>query len=199
MAQFDLNEVVSALAQDGSNWKVLLARALQRIQDGFNNLGQQTGAEPIGFSQTPPTIEGINVKTAGETVHVMLTHNAPINKGIRYFVEYTQNDPSFGQPFVEDLGTSRHRVLSLPTNLDGGSAVHYYFRGYPQMPGSQPSKPVNYGGITPTAVTLGGSTNLTLIPSTGSGTAAANGQQGGYGIGRTNTRRALGPKRLIPA
>lgn len=199
MAQLDLNQVIASVAQNAPNWRTILSQALVRIQDGINNLGQQTGAEPIGFAQAPPTIQAVNVKASGEIAHVTLTHNSPISKNIRYFVEFTQNDPTFAQPFVEDLGTSRHRTLHLPTNLDGGSPVNYYFRGYAQMPGSQPTKPVNFGGITPSAVTLSGSTNLTLLASPGSGTGASNGQQGGWGIGKTNIRRAIGPKRAIPA
>lgn len=199
MAKLNLSQVISAIAQKASNSQTLLSNALQNIQDGINNLGQQTAAEPVGLAEPPPPLEFINVKAAGELAHIVLTHNAPINKGIRYFVEYTQNDPDFLAPFVEHFGASRSRVLHLPTNLDGGGAVNYYFRAYPQYPGSKPQAPTNFGGIAPMAVTLSGSTNLTLLTSTGSGTAAANGQQGGYGFGKTNTRSAVAPKRQIPA
>ena len=199
MAKLDLNQVISAVAQKAGNWHTLLSAALVQIQQGINNLGQQTAAEPVGIAPAPPPIEAVNIKTAGEQVHVTLTHNAPINKGIHYFVEYTQNDPNFLVPHVVHLGTSRGTVLNLPTKIDGGDAVDYYFRGYTQYPGSHPSKPVNYGGISPSPLNLSGTTALTLQPSTGSGTAAANGQQGGYGFGKTNTRLAIAPKRQIPA
>lgn len=198
MARLDLSQVIAAVAQKAGNWQSLLAGALQRIEDAANNLGQQSATEPIGLASAPPPVELVNVKTAGEIAHITLTHNAPINKGVHYFVEYTQNDPNFLAPLVEHLGTSRTATLNLPTKLDGGSAVNYYVRGYAQYPGSLPSKPVNFGGLTPSPVTMSGSTTLTLLPSTGSGTAAGNGQQGGYGFGRTNTRLAVSPKRLIP-
>lgn len=199
MAKLNLGQVISAVAMRSKNYPQLLSNALQKIQDGVNNLGSQLAADPVGLSATPPPLEAVNVKVAGELVHVTLTHNAPIGKNIHYFVEYTQNDPSFLAPQVEHLGTTRQRVLHLPTKLDGGSTVNYYFRAYPQLPGSKPSAPLNYGGIIPAAVTLGGTTQLTLLSSPGSGTAAANGQQGGWGFGKTNTRGPVAPKRQIPA
>lgn len=202
MAKLDLSQVISAVATRATNYPALLSNALQRIEDGVNNLGQQLAAEPVGLAQAPPPLEGVNVKTAagtGEQVHVTLTHNVPITKNVHYFLEY-DNDPSFPAPHVTHLGTSRGTVLTLPSKNDDGSSVHnWYFRGYPQLPGSKPAAPVNFGGIVPTPVTLGGSTQLSLQASTGSGTAAPNGQQGGWGFGKTNTRGAAGPKRLIPA
>lgn len=201
MAKLDLSQVIAAVATRASNSQTLLSNALQRIEDGVNNLGQQVAAEPVGLAQPPAVLQGVNVKVAagtGEQVHVTLTHNVPITKSIHYFLEY-DNDPSFPAPHVEHLGTSRGRVLTLPSKDDAGDVHNWYFRGYPQLPGSLPAKPVNFGGIVPTAVTLGGTTKLTLQSSTGSGTAAANGQQGASGFGRTNTRGPVGPKRLIPA
>jgi hypothetical protein len=200
VAKLDLSQVVAAVATKAGNAQALLSNALQRIEDGVNNLGQQLAAEPVGLASPPLPLEAVNVKTSGEQVHVTLTHNVPIAKNVHYFVEYTQNDPNFLAPHVEHLGTSRGRVLNLPSKTDGGGATHnYYFRAYPQFPGSKPAAPVNYGGITPAAVTLSGTTALTLQPSTGSGTAAGNGQQGGWGFGKTNTRGPVGPKRSIPA
>lgn len=199
MAKLDLSQAIAAVSAGGANYRRLLGNALQFIQDGINNGLQQVAAEPVGFAEAPPPLEGVNVKTAGEQVHLTLTHNAPISKGTHYFIEYTQNDPNFLAPHVEHLGTSRGRVLNLPTKDDSGTAIKYYFRAYPQYPGSQPANALNYGGVIPTAVTLSGSTQLTLQTSTGSGTAAANGQQGGYGFGKANVRPAIGPKRQIPA
>ena len=199
MAKLDLAQLISAVATRSRNYPQLLSNGLQRIEDGINNLGSQLAADPVGLSAVPPPLEAVNVKASGEQVHVTLTHNAPIQKNIHYFVEYTQNDPNFLAPHVEHFGTSRGRVLHLPTNDDGGSPINYYFRAYPQLPGSKPAAPMNFGGVTPTAVTLGGTTNLTLQSSTGSGTGAANGQQGGWGFGKTNTRGPIAPKRAIPA
>jgi len=198
MAKLDLSQALRAIASETSDSPVLLANALQKIVDGINNLGQQLAAEPVGHSQAPAPLAGVNVKTAGELVHVTLTHNVPVSKNIHYFLEYDTN-PSFSNPHVEHLGTSRGRVLNLPSLSDTGDTHDWYFRAYPQFPGSHPAKPVNFGGIVPTAVNLDGTTELTLQNSTGSGTAAPDGQQGGYGFGKSNIRRPVGPKRLIPA
>jgi hypothetical protein len=198
VAKLDLAQVISAVATRAQNYPQLLSNALQRIEDGINNLGRQVAAEPVGLAAPPPPLEAVNVKTSGELVHVTLTHNVPIAKNVHYFLEY-DTDPSFPQPHVEHLGTSRGRVLNLPTKTDGGATQNWYFRGYPQFPGSKPAAPVNFGGLAPTAVILGGTTTLSLQSSTGSGTASANGQQGGWGFGKTNTRGPVAPKRAIPA
>jgi hypothetical protein len=199
MAKLDLSQVIAAVATKAGNGHTLLSNALQRIEDAINNGFQQLAAEPVGLASPPPPLEGVNVKTSGELVHVTLTHNVPISKNIHYFVEYTQNDPNFLVPHVAHLGTSRGVVLNLPTKTDAGVAHNYYFQAYAQFPGSKPAKPVSFGGLTPTAVTLSGTTQLTLQPSTGSGTALPDGSQGGSGFGKVNTRAPLGPKRQIPA
>ena len=173
------------------------AAFMQRIIDAVNNLGKSVAASSAGEIDAPPPVDSIAVKTAGEMLHVTLTHNPPIQRGIRYFTEIDTN-PSFTQPHVYDMGTSRGTVLTLPTKTDGGSTVNYYVRAYPQYSGSKPAPPTVYGGMeNPTAITMGGSTSLTLLTSTGSGTAQSNGQQGGYGLGKQQVRPALGPKRQV--
>ena len=135
------------------------------------------------------------MKVAGEMAHVQIQDNAPIQKGIRYFTEVA-TDPSFTRPLVIDHGASRTRhPITLPTKDDSGSTVKYYFRSYSQYPGSDPSPPQVYGGASPTAVTMAGSTQMTLLPSMGSGTGAGNGSQGGHGLGKVLVRPEVGPKR----
>jgi hypothetical protein len=174
-------------------------RALfEQIIDGVNHLSTHIGADPVGNHPTPSAIQGITVKTTGELAHIALTDNNPVNKGVHYFLEY-DTDPSFPQPHVVHMGTSRSvPPITLPAKDDGGNAVNYYVRAYPQMPGSEPGPVTVYGGASPTAISPTGATQLTLAPSTGSGTAAANGQQGGYGFGRFQSRPAVLPKRFIP-
>jgi len=177
-------------------------RALvQQMIDAINNLSEHVGADPVGNKDTPAPIQGITVKNAGEVVHVALTDNSALHKGAHYFVEY-DTDPGFPQPQVIHMGTSRnHPPFVLPSKNDGGDNVSYYFRAYSQYPGSEPSETQVFGGTTPTAVTPGAATPtlLTLLPSSGSGTAAPTGQQGGYGFGKFQKRPAQGPKRFIPA
>jgi hypothetical protein len=83
------------------------------------------------------------------------------------------------------LGASRSmNPVMLPAKDDNGKPQQFYFRGYSQYPGGHPGSPIHFGGQTPTAVNPGGSAKLTLLPSTGSGTAENTGQQGASGFGR---------------
>jgi hypothetical protein len=107
------------------------------------------------------------------------------------------NDPSFAQPHQEHLGASRGRVLALPAKDGNGAVVNYYFRAYSQYLGSDPqTKHIYYGArFAPTAVTLTGSSQLTLLQSQGSGTGRADGTQGGAGLGFVLYRPAVTAKR----
>lgn len=170
----------------------------QRIEDAINRLSDHVGADPVGEKLPPHPIQGVNVVTAGELVHVSINDSSELHRGIHYFVE-ADTDPNFPKPFVVHQGTSRTALpISLPTKDGGGNTLNYYFRAYSQYPGSPPSPKIAFGGTTPSAVTLGGTTQLTLSPSTGSGTAAADGQQGGQGFGVSQTRGTVQPKRKIP-
>jgi hypothetical protein len=165
-----------------------LARALDRMEKAVNALATHSASEAVGTLPPPPPLSSVNVAhDTNNLVHVTLTDNSPLNKNVGYFVEYAK-EPGFLHPHVEDLRSSRGRVLNLPQGT-------YYIRGYHQPVGGLPSKPVNYGGNTPTAVTITGGSALSLLPSTGSGTGAPDGSTGGVGLGKTLTRRAPGPKR----
>lgn len=178
------------------------AAALRLVEDAINRLGRNSGISPVGDVSPPPPIQQLNVKVSGETAHVTLTDNSAINRNIHYFLEYA-NEPNFLRAHVEHLGTSRGRVLNLPANDDSGTPQNYYFRAYSQYAGSKPSPHANFGGTTPVAVTMNPGatlttpTNLTLLPSTGSGTAAATGEQGAQGFGNFNRRPAPAPKRSV--
>jgi hypothetical protein len=171
---------------------------LQKIITAVNQVGKAAGVAPVGQVAAPSAPDGIQVATAGETVHVSVTHNAPVDRGIHYFTEISTS-PSFNQPIVHDHGTSRTPApFTLPTKDSNGNTQKYYFRSYSQLPGGPPSAPVVHGGIgNPTPVTMGGSTQLTLLPSAGSGTAPANGQSAGQGFGKQFNRPAVGPKRQV--
>lgn len=167
-----------------------------KIQNGVNDLGQSIGADPTGMVATPPTIQQLTVKTNGTgLVHAVVTDNNPIQKNLHYFVEYDTN-PSFTQPHVVHLGASRTmHPITLPAMDDNGNPQQFYFRAYSQYQGSHPGAAIHFGGPVPTAVSPGGTQKMTLIPSTGSGTAQPTGQQGGSGFGKVLFRPAPGPKR----
>jgi hypothetical protein len=180
------------IMQDDPETGVLFERVIGYLR----NLARNSANSANGEIAAPPPIGGINVKVSGEMVHVTHSDNAPIQRGINYFTEVA-TDPSFTSPHVFDHGASRGHIFTLPTQDDSANTVNYYVRGYSQYPGSQPSSPVAYGGSAPTAVTMGGSTQLTLLNSTGSGTASGLGGQGGWGFGKVLNRPKPGPKRNI--
>lgn len=172
-----------------------LGKALQALVDGANALGKNLSADPTQTMPQPPTIQKLNVKASGGTVHATITDNNPIQKNLHYFVEY-DTSPAFAQPHVVHLGASRSMSpISLPALDDNGQPQPFYFRAYSQYPGSHPGEVQHFGGSQPTAVNSGGSLQMTLLPSTGSGTAQATGQQGGSGFGKVLFRPAVGPKR----
>jgi hypothetical protein len=176
----------------------------QKLITAVNTLAKNAGVSAVGKVSAPPRIDGINVQgtLAGDTItapsevlHWTLTHNQEIQKGIRYFSEIDK-DPNFPTPHVIDHGTSRSAFLHLPA-LDNDGVQHtYYMRSYAQYHGSDPSHPTvlgNLGGAL--KIQLTGTSKTSLLTSAGSGTAAPNGQQGGHGLGKVQTRPAPGPKR----
>ena len=197
-ATLDIQKEISRLRKvdDYGQW---LQSALQRIEDAVNNVGKHAAVAPKGSLPPPPTIQQLTVKTNGTgLVHAVINDTNPIQKGINYFVEYS-TDPGFNRPHVEDLKSSRTmKPVMLPGMDDDGNPQPFYFRAYSMYQGSKrASPPIHFGGETPTPVDPGGTQQMTLIPSTGSGTAQATGEQGGSGFGKVLDRPAPGPKRAI--
>lgn len=176
-----------------------LRTLLQQLEDSINHLSDHVGADPVGERVMPHAVQGVDVAAAGEMVHISVNDSSEVQRGIHYFVE-ADTDPNFPRPFVVHQGASRTALpVSLPTKDGSGNTISYYFRAYSQYPGSPPSPKIAYGGLEPTAVTLGGATQLDFATPTGSGTAAADGRQGGEGFGVMPRRGVIQPKRKIPA
>jgi hypothetical protein len=172
-----------------------LARGLRGIVDAVNGLSQNISADSTSTLPAPTPIQALTVKANGGLVHAVITDTAALQKNTHYLVEM-DTDPSFSQPQVFHLGPSRTMApIMLPAQDDDGNPQTFHFRAYKQQPGGLPSTPVNFGGTSPTPVSPGGSQKLTLIPSTGSGTAQPSGEQGGSGFGKTLYRPTQGPKR----
>jgi hypothetical protein len=162
-----------------------VASALQKIQDAINQTNTVNGTDPTQHTDPPAAPNAINVSAGSDHVHVTLTDHTQRPRAQNYFVEWSANDPNFLAPHVEHFGASRGRVLALPA-MDGDSnPISYYFRGFSGTLGAKTASPKIYFGsnMSPTPVTLSGSSTLDLLPSQGSGTAATNGQQGGQGFG----------------
>lgn len=175
------------------------ASLLRKVEDAVNGIGKSIGVNPTGTMPAPQPIHAVNVKTSSDGyVHATITDNNAISKNLQYFLE-VDTDPAFGKPHVIDLGASRSALpFKLPALNDTGGAQNFYVRGYSQPHGGPAGKKVNYGGTTPTAITPGGTTQMSLLSSTGSGTASPFGTQGGQGLGTVLNRPAVGPKRQSP-
>ena len=181
-----------------------------RIIRSVNTLSKNIAVAPVGKLSPPPPIDSIQVKGVqtgnqivcpGEILHFTLTHNVPIQKGVQYFSEWDTSQ-NFIQPHVIDHGASRTHTMTLPTLQDDGMTPNvFYLRSYAQYHGSNPSVKTVLGGLSnATQIVMSGTgagaTSMTPLPSTGSGTAAPNGQQGGKGIGVVLNRPPQGPKRF---
>src|ERR1700676_432509 len=173
-----------------------LHTALNNLSDGINSLGKNLAADSTGTLPAPSRVNKLDVKADGAgNVHAVITDNNQVQKAIHYFVEYDTN-PAFPQPHVAHLGTSRTlHPIALPAKDDNGNPQTFYFRAYSQYPGGHPGVRTHFGGNLPTAVNPGGAVQMTLLPSTGSGTAQASGQSGGSGFGKVLVRPSPGPKR----
>jgi hypothetical protein len=182
---------------------------LQRIIDAVNSVAQNLGAAAVGKLESPPPVNSIQVQgvadissntitTPNEFLHITLTHNGQIRKGVQYIHEIS-TEKNFLAPHVIDAGCSRSLFVHLPTfQTDGTTLQTYYHRAYAQYPGSDPAQPTVLGGLAaPTKILMSGTTSATLLSSTGSGTASPLGTQGAHGLGKVLTRSAPGPKRNI--
>lgn len=195
---------LTRIAQEDFNYGNLF----KRIIDSVNSLASNLGATAIGKSAPPTPIDSIqiqgttsttqNLHTApSEVLHWVMTHNQPVQKGVRYFTEI-DTDPNFNQPHVVDHGTSRSGFLHLPALDNEGKVQTYYLRSYPQHPGSDPAQPKVFGGLAgATQIQMTGTSKTSLLSSTGSGTASSLGTQGGKGLGVQIVRPAPGPKRSV--
>jgi len=159
-----------------------LAEALDDVMNAVTTVARQTNAHPTAEPAAPPPISALNVVAAGGIFEAALTDNAPVSRGIHYFLEYSTT-PAFVQPVVVDLGTSRNWRQTLGN-------LTLYFRAYSQYSTSGPSAPVYFGPAAgPTPVAGGGAVSGPApLPSAGSGTASGNGTQGASGFGKVASR-----------
>jgi hypothetical protein len=178
----------------------LIQRIIDAVNKGLDNLGGAVGEtsppQPVDSTEVKGTLNtSTNVLTvSGEILHFVHTHNAPIQRGIRYLTE-VDTDPNFTNAHAILDTTSRSGVANLPTNDDDNNPVNYYLRVTPQLPGSAPQKPTVFGGVRgPTAIQFSGTTQMSLLGSQASGTARPG--QTGKGLGPVQSRAPVGgPKR----
>jgi hypothetical protein len=175
-----------------------LGMLIENVLDSVNGLSMHLGVVPFARNEPPDAHQALNVVAGSDHVHVTITDNSQVRKNVQNFVEYSVNDPTFASPHVEHLGASRGRVLALPAKDGLGAPITYYFKSYGQYLGSDAQAKHTYFGtqLTPTPVTLTGASQLTLSPSTGSGTGRPDGSQSGAGLGPVLQRPPVGPKRM---
>jgi hypothetical protein len=138
-----------------------LAEALISIQTAHNNIEAQVNGNSTGGPKPPPKVSGVQVAGGGGFLHVAITDDTPIYRGIRYFAEHA-SDPQFTDGHVVPMNEARN--VTIPV---GGTR---YVRVYSSYPSSHPSEPVYHGNmVQPTAVDAGDS-QAPLLPSQGSGT-----------------------------
>ncbi len=202
--QLQGGQELSYIAQKDAYAGTLFGRLIQAV----NTLAKNAGVAAVGKVSPPPPVDSISVSgnapsngiltvPNSEVLHWTIQHNQEVHKGVHYFSEI-DTSPSFTNPHVIHHGTSRTGFLSLPTKNSSNVQQTYYLRSYAQYPGSDPAKPTVLGGSSGAiGIRMGGTSQTSLLPSTGSGTAAANGSQGGHGFGVVLTRPAPTTKRNV--
>jgi hypothetical protein len=157
------------------------------IIPSIQTTAQNAAVSPTAKIAPPAPPESVDVSTAGEMMQVRVNHTAPVQIGIKYITHIATN-PQFTNSLIYEHGSSRAPVhISLPTKTAGGDNHQYYVATVAQYQGSAPSAPTYYGGVTPSPVTLGGTTQMDILPGTGSGTAE-NGGQVLVGLGKSQVR-----------
>lgn len=183
------------------NSNPVLGNYLEAMFDQVNVALNHMGIDIKGKQQPPPPIAALNVTSGSDHVHVTINDPSQINKNVQYLVEWSADDPTFSAPHVEDLGSSRGKVLALAAKNMSAVTHQYYFRAYSQYAGSDPQTKKAYWGSlgAPTAVTLTGTSQINYLPSQGSGTGRADGTQGGAGLGLVVQRQPVTPSKRSPA
>jgi len=164
-----------------------LYETLSKIVSAVNATSQHAGVDSLTPSPAPSPIAAVTVQAANGYFDLAITDTAPSNPGLFYFAE-SDTTPSFSAPRVYFLGASRNLYVQL-----GNQTL--YWRAFSQYVGSQPSTPVTFGA-PPTAITGGGASGPTPLPSTGSGTPANGKNHGGNGFGAPPNARITKPQLL---
>lgn len=165
-----------------------LYEALADLEARNHTLAQQVNGNPKGEPAAPPNIAGVNVTGQDGFLHVAITDNAPIYRGIRYYVEHADN-PHFNNPITVALHDTRN--VTIPV----GNQTRYV-RAYSSYSSSQPSPPVYHGGAQPIGVKGGGSgPGPAFLPSEGSGTGAPRVGLQGPGIAPFRSPNGKSPVR----
>lgn len=163
----------------------------QHLIPAIETTAFHAGVSPTGNVAAPDPPSSVNVAVAGELMQVTVDHHAPVDKNVHYVYSIATNPQMSGAQIEIKPATRAPAHFSLPTKDGGGTNHNYYVAVQAQYPGSPPSEATYHGGVTPVAVNMGGTTQLDIMPGTGSGTAQ-NGGQTLVGLGKAQVR--LGAK-----
>src|SRR6185312_8283831 len=168
---------------DSPEFGARLYQVFRDIVTKSTNTEQQANLNPEGPPSPPAPPDAVDVSGQDGYLHVAITHNAEIYRGIQYHLEHADN-PHFTNPIPVSMVNSRH--LTIPV----GNQTRYV-RIAASYPSSPPSNWVYHGGSQPIGVNGGGSGPGPLfLPSQGSGTGHAG--VGLQGPGKSAFRSATG-------
>src|SRR5271170_3309068 len=157
------------------------------VLPAIQTTASNAAVDPTSQLAAPASPESVNVTTAGEMMQVVVNHTAPIQKGAHYIYSVGTN-PQMTNAQIEAKPATRAPLhFTLPTKNAAGDTHNYYVAVQVQYPGSPPSSPTFFGGVTPSPITLSGTTQMDIQPGTGSGTAT-NGGQAFTGLGKSQVR-----------
>lgn len=178
------NDLLAQIEKDMPKLGIYLRNyVLPAIQTTASN----AAVDPTSEIAAPAAPEGVNVTTAGEMMQVVVDHTAPIQKGAHYIYSVATN-PQMTNAQIEAKPATRAPLhFTLPTKNAGGDMHNYFVAVQVQYPGSPPSAPTFFGGVTPKPVNMSGTTQMDIQPGTGSGTAT-NGGQALVGLGKAKVR-----------
>src|ERR1700688_1082037 len=89
-----------------------LYEALADLEARNHTLAQQVNGNPKGEPAAPPAVAGVNVTGQDGFLHVAITDNSPIFRGIRYNLEHADN-PHFTNAIPVPMHDSRHATIAV--------------------------------------------------------------------------------------
>lgn len=164
-----------------------LGEALDDVLGHIQSVMTQTNSSPNGQTQAPPAPSSLKVIASQGIFDAAITDNAPVNRGINYFLQYSST-PGFNAPTTIDLGQSRNHRVHLGNQI-------LYWRAHSSYPTGPISGHAYHGSEgNPMPVIGGGAfTGPTPQASQGSGTSSgAEPANGGFGNSPYRGQRPTG-------
>ena len=182
------NDLLVAFENQGGVAAKLGIFLRRHVLPTISSAAKASAVAPSGQLPPPAPPESIHVTSAGEMMQVVVNHSAPLIRGAHY-IYHVANNPAFlnGQIEVKPATRSPMHFVAPTFQSDGTTKHNYYHAVQVQYPGGPPSEPVYFGGGSPVAMQLNGTTALDIQPGTGSGTAE-NGAQTFQGLGKAPIR-----------